>query len=118
MDSFLSLVLNSQRVTLPEGVQLCGRIGAENWANLVKACMHLELHSFVADRHSLIEAKREDLKTLWDCLGNEGEWVVFHGHGKVLKEVTLEWDTEEEKKKEWGNLQAGIFLLAMIITNE
>ena len=108
MDSFLSLVLNSQRVTLPEGVQVIGRIGAQNWTNLVKACMHLELQSFVADRHSLIEAKRGDLKTIWDGLDSKGEWVVYHGHGKTLKEVTLEWDTEEEKKREWANLQAGI----------
>jgi len=26
-------------------------------------------------------------------------------HGQVLKGVTLEWDTEEEKEREWGNLQ-------------
>ena len=77
MDSLLSLVLTSQRVTLPEGVQVCGRIGAQNWANLVKACMHLELQSFEADRHSLIEAKRGDLKTSWDGLDIKGEWVVY-----------------------------------------
>ena len=39
--------------------------------------MHLELQSFVADRHSLIEAKRGDLKTIWDGLDIKGEWVVY-----------------------------------------
>ena len=78
----------------------------ENWCTELGESS--ELQSFVADRHSLIEAKRGDLKTSWDGLDIKGEWVVYRWHGKALKEVGLEWDTEEEKKREWANLQAGI----------
>ena len=35
------------------------------------------VHRIVADRHSLIEAKRGDLKTSWDGLDIKGEWVVY-----------------------------------------
>ena len=78
----------------------------ENWCTELGESS--ELQSFVADRHSLIEAKRGDLKTIWDGLDIKGEWVVYRWHGKALKEVGLEWDTEEEKEREWANLQAGI----------
>ena len=100
MDSFLSLVLNSQRVTLPVGVQVCGSIGEEGWANLAKACIHLQLRDFTADRPFMIEGKRGDLRTIWDSLDNEGKWTVFYDHIDAEVEVWLEWDTEEEKERE------------------
>ena len=54
----------------------------------------------------MIEGKRGDLRTIWDSLDNEGKWTVFYDHIDAEVEVWLEWETEEEKEREWGNLQA------------
>ena len=109
VDSFLSLVLHSQRVRLRNGVQVTGTISAQDWSNLAKACTHLDLDSFVGNRYLMREAERGDLKTIWDGLDIWGEWIVYYKKvGDTIEEIGLEWDTEEEKEKEWGNLQVGI----------
>ena len=41
--------------------------------------------------------------------------VVICSLGIVMVELELMWGTEEEKEREWGNLQAGIFFFATII---
>ena len=83
-DSFLSIVQDSQRVTMTDGVELQGNVGVTGWAKMAKACLHLGVMTFRASKECMLGGESGDLKTIWDALTNDwGSWYV----GNVLMVV-------------------------------
>ena len=115
VEFFLAIVQNSKRATLKQVVvDVQGTIGAEGWAKMAKACTRLGLRSFYATRKCMVEAKRGDLKTVWDALATDGYWYVW----KVLIDGTLrDIRTWWEKEGKWKGLQVEIKPLSMVLLN-
>ena len=85
-DSFLSIVQDSQRVTMTDGVELQGNVGVTGWAKMAKACLHLGVMTFRASKECMLGGESGDLKTIWDALTKDwGSWYV----GNVLIGGTL-----------------------------
>ena len=120
VEFFLFVVQNSERVILKgKQVRVEENIGAEGWANMALACVHLGVRIFRASRECMLEGERGDLKAIWDALANMGMWLVcdvlidgtLTGHpGDYHHTMDVKWNTEEEKERAWRELQVGIKL--------
>ena len=117
MEGFLLVVQNSERVILKgKEVSVQGKIGAEGWANMALACIHLGVRIFKASRECMLEGERGDLKALWDALANRGLWFVcdvlidgtLTGLRTGYHTMDITWTTEEEKERAWRELEVGI----------
>ena len=118
VEGFLLVVQNSERVTLKgKVVRVEGNIGAEGWANMALACVHLGVRIFRASRECMLEGERGDLRAIWDALANRGMWLVCDvlidgtltgDPGDYHITMDVKWNTEEEKERAWRELQVGI----------
>ena len=94
-----------------EEVEVLGNIGAEGWANLARACEHLEVYTFNASREAMRGARREDLRIVWDALayphpyGLSSFYVLDVPFDDNLVTIELSWDTDDDKENEWRDLQ-------------
>ena len=90
-----------------EEVEVLGDIGAEGWADTARACVHLEVYTFNASREAMCGARREDLRTFWDALASPHPsfYVLDVPLDDNLINIDFSWDTNDDKEKEWRDLQ-------------
>ena len=91
-------------------VRILGSIGAEGWFQLTEAFKLFRRHPSIGIalrtlQHWLQEARREDLRTIWDLPLYYSWHVISRRTGPILI-IKNQWlKTKEEEEQKWAELE-------------
>ena len=104
--AFGEIMEASQRVRPIHLFHVAGAIGCEGWSALAKGFKSHPgvVRSFTVSKEVLEEARRLDLRKVWDGLSQDGVWYVSSKGrplDKLLKREAAEWFKMEKHLKQW-----------------